>query len=331
MYGVLLAHSCNLNRLRRHSLTAVFGSALVVLSFGIIQYTVLPNNTLTHVGYTRTNGVLPAFFIDDKPDLERAMSTLRDPNSYGSYLIIIGLLAIALLMNKPKMRRLAVGFVALSLLNLWFSFSRSAWIGFIAALSVLLFFAIRDRVDIDPKVLKRLLATGAIGLTVMIFAGIMLRNTYFIQNVVFHADESTVLEDPNELRVRFWRESLQDIKSDPLGSGPGTAGLASIRNNVQGTELNENYYLQIASEVGVLGLGLFLAIISVVGYRLFRSAPSDWLALALLASLVGLLITNFLVHIWSNEVVAYTWWGLTSMLVFRPAFSNSDNKKLNKH
>lgn len=326
LYGLLLTKLGD-NKVMRHAVTAVLGSALVVLFFGVIQYTVLPNDALSHVGYARQNGVLSAFFIDDKPDLERIMSTLRDPNSLGSYVITIGSLALALILRRKKERNLAIGFMVLSILCLWQSFSRSAWIGFVVAMLTGIVINFKE-----VKVSKRAMRFG-VGLvlgTTLVVIGLTYatRNTYFVKNVVFHADESTVLEDPNELRMRFWRESIQNVAQDPIGSGPGTAGLASIRNNVQGTELNENYYLQIASEVGVAGLLLFLAILVTVALRLLERVPKDWLALALVASLAGLLVTNFLVHIWSNEAVAYTWWGLCGLVVGLAV--TQDPKKRNK-
>lgn len=324
LYGLLLVN-LSPNKLRRHALVAVLGSALIVLCFGIIQYTVLPNSALSHVGYARQNGVLPAFFIDDKPDLERIMSTLRDPNSFGSYVIIIGSLALALILRRKKEQKLAVGFMLLSVLCLWQSFSRSAWIGFIVA--ILTGLAVNlSKIKLPKKNLQGI--AGVLAGLVLIVLGVtyISKDTYFVKNVVFHADESTVLEDPNELRIRFWKESLQNVAQDPLGSGPGTAGLASIRNNIQGTELNENYYLQIASEVGVVGIGLFFAILAVTGLRMLKLTQKDWLALALFASFTGLLITNFLVHIWSNEAVAYTWWGLAGIVLGKTLLTTSKKR-----
>lgn len=124
-----------------------------------------------------------------------------------------------------------------------------------------------------------------------------------------------MLEDPNELRIRFWRESVQNIAENPAGSGPGTAGLASIRNDER-TILNENYYFQTGQETGILGLLLFLAILLIVTARLYAHAKArDPVAAALLAALAGLMITNFMAHIWANEAVAYTWWGLAGLTV----------------
>jgi hypothetical protein len=325
LYAILLAKLSNVRKLTKDSLLAVFGSALIVLVFGLLQYTVMPNNFLENFGYKRSNGVLPAFFIDEKPDLERIMSTVRDPNSYGSYLIIIGSMALALLLKKKAYRNIALGFSALTILNLIFTFSRSAWIGFFISIIFLL------AISMTKKLSKKQMKTGIIaGISVALLASVVLAaswNSYFVQNVIFHADQNTVLEDPNELRIRFFKESISDIAADPIGSGPGTAGLASIRNNVQGTELNENYYLQIASEVGIGGLLLFISILIMVGLRLFRLAPSNWIALALFASFMGIAFTNLLVHIWSNEAVAYTWWGMVGIVLIWNRAGNTDNKK----
>lgn len=314
IYAILIYNLTSKERnVRKEALIAVMGSAFIVLLFGLIQYTVMPSTFLEKFGYMRSNGVLPAFFIDDKPDLERIMSTLRDPNSYGSYLIIIGSIAAAALTKNKRLRNIAIGFLGLTSLNLIFTFSRSAWIGFLAALFVIFVYSIRGLIS---KKQVKYLSIGVISAGLIFTVALVSQwNSYFVQNVIFHADQSTTLEDPNELRIRFWRESLQGVTSDPVGSGPGTAGLASIRNNVQGTELNENYYLQIASEVGILGFILFMAIIVTIALKLYPSCQKDWLSLALLASFAGLAITNFLVHIWSNEAVAYTWWGLTGIIL----------------
>lgn len=314
LYAVVLSKQIDLPKLRQDSLKAVLASAIVVLMFGILQYTVLPSTTLQHFGYQRSNGVLPAFFIDDKPDLERIMSTLRDPNSYGSYLIIIGALSLVLLVKRPKLKKVAVGFLALCVLNVWYTFSRSAWIGFLLMTTVI--FVVHHKNSLKRLITKKVLIVASVSFVIFLGFIFVNRNSYFIQNVVLHADNSTVLEDPNQLRIRFWRESTTRVVQNPLGSGPGTAGLASIRNNVQGTKLNENYYLQIGSEVGLIGLVIFLAILIIVGWRLWGLIEADWLALALFGSFIGLLVTNFLVHIWSSEAVAYTWWGLAGLVIY---------------
>src|SRR5690606_32723916 len=125
-------------------------------------------------------------------------------------------------------------------LALFWAFSRSAWLGALAAALVLVFFAARSRREQLARYRRPLLGAG-VALTVLAFSSLaVFWNSYWVQNVVFHADEATVLEDPNELRMRFWQESLAEVADNPVGGGPGTAGLASIRNDER-TVLNENY------------------------------------------------------------------------------------------
>jgi hypothetical protein len=88
--------------------------------------------------------------------------------------------------------------------------------------------------------------------------------------------------------------------------------------------------LQVGEEVGVLGLALFMAILAGVTIRLYRVRDSK-LAVALLASFIGLAFTNLLVHIWSNEAVAYTWWGLAGLVLVKQRVNvRAVNKGKNK-
>ncbi len=315
LYAWLLTGLFDAKRIQKQVALIIFGVAVAVLFFGTLQYTVLPDGIMRHVGYSKENGVLPAFFIDDKPDLERVMSTVRDPNSFGSYIIIIGTMALAVYFKAkdPILKRIGTSIFALSLLCLWFTFSRSAWLGFALAVAVVAATNYGKKA-FSSKTVQRAALVVAVGCVLTITGVVAMRDTYIVKNVIFHADESTILEDPNQLRLRFFKESAQKIVQNPVGHGPGTAGLASIRNEKQGTILNENYYLQVAHEVGVLGLILFLTVLTVIGKKLFGMRKST-LALALFASLLGLAFTNLFVHIWSNEVVAYTWWGLAGLAV----------------
>ncbi len=332
LYGLMLTRLFPDAGLQGKAVKIVVAAGILVALFGVIQYTLLPNTALQHIGYSRENGVLPAFFIDEKPDLERVMSTVRDPNSLGSYLIItaVVMLTVFFATKRKETKQVMIGGLILTGLCLAFTFSRSALIGFVVAIS--LFILLSDN-PVRRWLLehRKKVAAGVVVLLVAA-AGIFysVRNTYYVQNVIFHADQSTVLEDPNQLRIRFWQESVLAIVLEPAGTGPGTAGLASIRNDKQGTVLNENYYLQIANEVGLLGIFLFLALLLLVAYGLYRRR-AYMLSVALLAAFTGLALTNVLVHIWSNEAVAYTWWGLASLMFIRkPTPLPPQLKKLTK-
>lgn len=319
IYAALLLRLYKPEYLRRRALQIVLGIGLVVAAFGVVQYTVLPDDALTHVGYSRENGVLPAFHIDDKPDLERVMSTIRDPNTLGSYLIIIIPLLVAGLFTtkRPETRQILIGGLLLAGLAMLFSFSRSGWVGIIVSMLTfaIVYFASRYNIGQFVHAHRKWLLVGTLIIALLGAGFFAARDSYFVQNVILHADESTTLEDPNELRIRFWQESLTSAVQNPLGHGPGTAGLASIQGDH--VILNENYYFQILHEVGLIGLVLFLAILVLVGIKLYRiyRRTHNMYALGLFAAFVGLLATNFLVHIWSNEAVAFTFWALAGLYI----------------
>lgn len=296
------------------SLKIVGAVGFIVALIAVLQYTVIPDDFLRHFGYQKDPGVLPVFYIDNKIGYERVMSTIRDPNSLGSYLIITFAMFTALLLRAKKQSRLILlGLSSITGLALLLTFSRSAWIGaFLSLVTVILLSkSAREYINKQKKILSTLALVLIVGALSTVF---LLRNDSAFQNIFFHADEKTVLEDPNQKRARYLEESINEIISKPVGHGPGTAGLPSIRNEKQGTVLNENYYTQIAYEVGLVGLGLFLIILSVVFLR-FWPNRFEYYNSFLIASFIGLAFTNLLVHIWSNEAVAYTWWGLAGLVV----------------
>jgi hypothetical protein len=286
----------------------------IVCLIGLLQW-ILPKDLMTHFGYSIERGVKPNFFIDDKPDLPRIMSTIRDPNSLGAFLILpITIIFDALLRFWRTKRMFFGGLLLLHGLILFLTFSRSAWLGAVLAVGTLL--ALRYGKQLRAYLPKVWLP--ALALLIIVSGSIyLLRDQYIIQNVVFHSDESTSADDPNELRVKLFEESVQGVVEDPEGHGPGTAGLVSIRRPQTGL-LTENYYLQIGYEIGLLGLAMFIGFLAIVLLRLWRNRP-DNNAEALLASFIGLVFVNWLLHGWANEAVAVSWFMLagTTLVSFQ--------------
>lgn len=299
--------------------TAAVVIAGAVALFGVLQY-FLPGDILTYVGYTLERGVKPLFYIDDKPDLPRVMSTLKDPNSLAAFLIVPLLLTTYAYMSNAvnkglfarPLRREVLGVIGgASMLGIILTFSRGGLIALSISIVAILYIVTGERVVLGAvkKYWPALAILGVIG----VLALIPLKNTYLVQNVVFHADQSTVLADPNELRVELNQRAVDAVADSPVGHGPGSAGLVSI-SNPKGTFLTENYYLQVAYEVGWLGLMVFLGILAVVATKLYRQ-KSDPLAVVLLASLAGYAFYGLLIHLWSNEAIALQWWLLAGVLL----------------
>jgi O-Antigen ligase len=300
----------------RFVLRLVLGVSTLVAILGIVQY-FLPKDFLTHFGYSLQRGVRPAFFIDDRPNLPRIISTLRDPNSLGAYLIVpITALSALLVQLKNRNQRLIVaGMLGLQLLALFLTFSRSAWLA--AALSMVLVMLMQYRLWLVRMGTRY---WPAIAVLVVLFAGGLFagRHSYVIHGLLSHnTGKPQAQYDSNGFHREFAKRGLEGIVHQPLGHGPGTAGLASIQNP-KGSFLTENYYLQIGYEVGVLGLLLFVAVQVLVYVQLWRRRH-DRLAAILLASFWAYVLTSMLLHTWSNEAIAAQWWILAGLLLAVPA------------
>lgn len=284
----------------------------IVCLIGFAQW-LLPKDIMTHFGYSVDRGTKPAFFIDDKPDLPRVMSTIRDPSSLGVFLILPITILVGALISlwNTKRRQLICGLLLLHILVLFWTFSRSALLGVILAVGVLL---VLHYGSLLKKHASKIFVSAMIALLILFGLVYVLRDQYIVQNVVFHADESTTLEDPNELRLKFMGETIEGIGNEPEGHGPGTAGLVSIRSENGRGLLTENYYLQIAYEVGIIGLILFLIFIGLILSRLWKGRVSQ-ANQVLIASLIGVSFTALLFHTWSNEAIAAAWFVLAGVAV----------------
>ena len=324
-YGVLLqsrylvffllawAVAVRTQRFERRWPKLLFWPAAAVVVFGLLQVFVLPADFLRHFGYG-PDTIKPIATINNNLEYQRYFSTLRGPNPLGAYLLLPIAALTALLLRNPKSWNWLKGtLLAGSVLLLFFSHSRSAWIGATAAITTVLLLSI-PRQWLRRHAKKLIGATLAGGLITVGLVAALWSDPAF-QNALFHTeDASTVVLSSNDQRASALHQGMQQALQEPLGRGPGTAGPASVYNQPHPVRLAENYYLQTAQEIGLLGLGLFVAILLSVGNVLWdrRSSP---LALALFASLIGISIVNLLSHAWTDDTLAYVWWGLAGIAV----------------
>jgi len=303
---VTWAVALRLARLRTRWQWLVLWPAAVVVVFGLLQVFILPHNFLQHFGYgPKTIPVEET--INHNPHYLRIASTLRGANPLGAYLLIpISLLAVQLSGAKRSWRQAL--FLLAALVVLFYSFSRSAWVGAILSIGIILMISIKSQKT------RRLLALTA-GLLLIVFIALFIafRHNTRVQNFVFHTQtNSSVKSTSDQGHSSALAVSLRDLGHDPLGRGPGTAGPASVYNTGHSQRIAENFYIQIGQETGWLGLFLFALINLGVGYLLWLRR-SDPLALSLFASLIGLTLVNMLSHAWADDTLAYVWWGLAGV------------------
>lgn len=338
---VIASHS---DFLRRNWQKLLLAPAAAVITFGLVQKFLLPYDFLRHFGYGKDT--IPAYqTVDSNLDYRRLQSTLRGANPLGAYLIlVISTLSVYLRQNRKLFGLLGLG----ALVVLFYTYSRSAEIGVAIALGLLVWWGIdhsgiefedsnssakggiphgqsrgtlaklngkAGSTGIDKKISGRRIIGLLVVLTILTGGSLYaFRNSQAVQDTLFHtSDSSTVTRSSNADRLQSIENGVRDVIHQPLGHGPGTAGPASIRNNHPG-RIAENYFLQIGQEVGVIGMALFIAINLLAAKELWVRR-TDQLAKILLASLVAITFVNLLSHAWTDDTLAYLWWGLAGIAV----------------
>ena len=304
---VTLVISKKTSLIEKRSLKIIMYPAVIVVLFGLLQILVLPKDFLIHFGYG-PNTIYPYETINHNSNYIRIFSTLRGANPLGAYLLLPLSLATILLIKGKKVWYNGL-FILAGVAVMIFTFSRSAWLGLIVALALSIYFGIKDK---ETK--NRLLYLAVILGMLLCLTAIAGRHNTRIQNVLFHTQtHSKVKQTSDGQHGLALKKGIKDIATHPLGRGPGTSGPASVYNSKL-QRSPENYYLQMGQETGWLGLAVFLAINVYIVLSLW-ARKEDTLSLALLTSFAGLVICNLLLPAWSDDTLAYLWWGLAAVVI----------------
>jgi hypothetical protein len=293
---------------KRRSLKVAAIGAAVVIGFGLLQITVLPDNILNGLGYSPST-IRPYTTIDRNPDFVRINSTLRGPNPLGALMIIYMALGVAYLLRRSHTRGGAAYWASIvgvigGAAVLVATFSRSAYFGGLIMATRLATSAWRPS--------KRMIAIVSAGVLACL-AGILLASgSDWFSNVILHVDpESTVAQKSDQGHARSVSEAVVQAVHQPIGAGIGSTGSAALYGKDTGPTI-ENYYLFVAHESGWIGLLLFLAIFVLVMMVLWRQ--NSWAARGLFASGLGLAVIGLLLPVWADDTVALVWWGLAGTI-----------------
>lgn len=281
-------------------------STLVLSIMAIAQVTVVPKDFLSNFGYNKEKTIAPYELVDQNPNALRAFATMRGPNTLGEYLLLPLMLAIYLLVKRREVL-LSIAVLATGAYALLATGSRSAWIGFGLSLALLL-------VGLLPRGKLRWLWWGIP--PVLLSVGFLVWFATVNPNLrlaIFHsrADRASLISGSSEQHASAIIDNAKDALQHPLGQGPGAAGPASFYDP-GGVQISEDYYIQVAQEVGLLGLGMFLAINVLLARRLFVGRD-ELLPSVLLASLAGLTLINVFLHGWADDPTAMIWWGIAGL------------------
>jgi hypothetical protein len=289
--------------------------ASLAVAFGLLQKFLLPADFLRHFGYG-PNTIQAVETVDQKLGYRRIQGAVRGANPFGAYLIVVLTTAVAYVRKWRYLWWLIIP----GLVVLFFTYSRSAWLGLIVSLLFLGWQMLPNQ-----KLKRSLVVVSLVAAIFLVGATWVLRNNNQVQNTLFHSDrQSRSVSSSNAQRASALQKGWQDIQNQPLGRGPGTAGPASAHNTAP-ARIAENYFLQVGQEVGVLGVGLFIAINLLVVQTLWRQTTP--LSRVLLASLAGITLVNMLSHAWADDTLSLLWWGLAGIALSAPVILKTKHEQ----
>ncbi len=261
------------------------------------------------------------FFVQASMSLGRVTASFKHPNDLGTYLLVMILPTLALVFIEGekffKVRSFRRGFhllgwsIFLGVLAaaMGLTYSRGAWIATLAAFLVFMYFACRLRLI--------LLACG------IVFGIIFLPLLAQDRQVSFFSD---VIGAPYTLggsgRLVFWNDALRIIRDYPiLGTGLNTYTLVIKDYADTWKAYPHNCYLQMAAELGFVGLAFFLWLLGVVALQVSRQIlsmpqqPLRWIGAAFFASWWGVLVHSGLDTTLYSSKLAALFWVLTGSLL----------------
>ncbi len=257
-----------------------------------------------------TGWLPPRSWLDEKfeEEIVRIVGTFQNPNYLAEMIALCLPLAIALLIKTKNFRTrvLLLGFCFVQSFALVLTWSRGAWLGFIASCGIM-------AIMFD----KRFLVLGlALAVSVVSVAPPVL-----LQRLL---SSFTVNDSSNSYRISIWRGALAIMKKYLFrGIGLGNQAFLEIYPEhmiIQTPALHSHsVYFQMLIEFGVLGflaviffLGtIFLYVISTV-VRVKTKGWGRWVSLATmvgcLAAVAGNLLHGTIEHAWYNtQVMTLVW------------------------
>lgn len=279
----------------------LIASALCVSLYGLYQY---------YFG----NVLLDYAWVDPElfPTLQnRVFSTLQNPNILASFLVTVlsfcvgGILAI----KNWKHRSVLVGIAVIMLACLILTFSRSAWLGLLISLCV-------ASVIYNYRFLFLLLPTTLL----LVFYTKDLILLRFIS--VFQGNDSSIL-----LRFALW-ESTKVMIERHFFTGIGWGAYKFlypeydfyINNPTIVIYHAHNMYLNIAAEIGVPGLAIFLLLMCLHFYFAWQilkvSDKEEYHAFALgsIAAVLGIFICGFADYVLFNMELMTLYWVVNGLI-----------------
>lgn len=235
----------------------------------------------------------------------RSFSTFIQPFPFALFLMFVLLVAVPHALDQPRRLRSRLLWAASPVMGLAlvFTFVRAAWLGL--GVGLLLLGLRRYRQLLLP-------------LPIVLIAVLFLPAS--VSSAAFSAESSAQ-------RFATWEENVAQVVDHPLGVGIGASGSAAVRaaadDDVRQQEelllLPDNYYFKVLYDLGVVGLWLFVLVLSAIygtARRLTESAhgADATLAWAFLGVVAGAAAASFTANLFEIFPVDLLFWTLTGVV-----------------
>jgi len=274
----------------------------------------------------------------------------KDHTIYGSTVAFITPLIFGLYFSKkhtPLIQLVLIGLIMITLLGLFFSYTRAAWLSVIASILVLITIKLRIK-------FIYLAFVGGIAGIVLLFSWDNIQME-MERNKFEHTTEefgeklqsaTNVTTDTSNLeRLNRWSCAIEMFKERPfLGFGPGTyafeyarfqepENLTIISTNFGDMGNAHSEYLGPLSEMGVFGLLAMLAIVASIFYKsisLYIKWPKEdsemrVLFLAMIMSLVTYFVHGTLNNYLDTDKAAVPIWGICAIFIAQEIYLKSSS------
>ena len=291
----------NLMKYRRWLKTCVSAfliPAAVVAFIGIAQYCI---------------GIAPSGWLDEElftGIASRTVSLFNNPNILGVYLAMVFPLALMITLPGYSTRVRIIGGIisAFIVVCAVFTFSRSAWIA-------LVFGGLLFAVMISPKGILWIFPAGGLA----VIASLVFPETIGARLINF----VTMSDSANSYRVAVWNSSwdlLSDVFAGGIGMGEEAFKTAYVNFASMGTQYamhSHSLYIQIAIQLGIVGLAAFLIALFVIARKSYSASVNPISDRELMrcnkASIAGaasLLVAGMFDYTWYNFRVFFIFWAL---------------------
>ena len=276
-------------------------------------------------------------------------SLFGDHQLYGAMMMMLfPMTLVAAITEKQQMRQIIAQVVAaITFICLILSQTRTSWLGGIAEVIALLIFTL-----IKPKRnnTQERKVQYIVPVLIVIACGGMFMALGGANSAMFARFNSESSKEATDYRYKMWYAAEEMIKRSPLiGNGLGSYardqesythnGRTIQRQTSQNSlpslgEMAHNFWLQTAAEQGILGAGLFAAILLsflVAGIRRLRFLDGGirrWLLLASMSAIIGFAVDAIGNPAWQFAQISMFFWLMLGSGRGGPAPAQSARRKL---